>query len=75
LSVVGVCHDGELPPVEEFVCHLCDTPEQSTINNARLQLFGKAMKALEMLPPTRETLELHAIRANYQAKIRLQANK
>jgi len=28
-----------------------------------------------MLPPTRHAMELHAIRANYQATICLQANK
>ena len=28
-----------------------------------------------MLPPTRDALNLHAIRINYQAKIWLQANK
>ena len=30
---------------------------------------------LEMLPPTRDSLELHTICANYQAKIWLQADK
>jgi hypothetical protein len=75
LLVSGVGRDGELAPVEEFVCHLYGTPEQPTTNHARLHLFGKAKKVLEMLPPTRDALELHAIRANYQAKIWLQANK
>ena len=51
------------------------TPEQPTTNHARLQLFGKANKGLYMLPPIRDALELHAIRANYQAKIVLQADK
>ena len=54
---------------------LCGTPEQPTTNNARLQLFGKAKKGLEMLLPTRDALELHAIRANYQATVWLQENK
>ena len=51
------------------------TPNRPTTNHARLQLFGKAKNGLEMLPPRRNTLKLHAIRANYQAKIWLQANK
>ena len=38
-------------------------------------LFGKGNKALEMLPPTRDALELHAAQANHQAKIWLQADK
>ena len=46
--------DGELAPIEQFVCHLYDTPEQQTVDNARLQLFGKGKLGLEMLPPTRE---------------------
>ena len=45
------------------------TPEHLTTNHATLQLFGKPKKGLEILPPTRDTLELHAIRANYRAKI------
>jgi len=65
--VQGIGHDGELAPIEQFVCHLHDTPEQATVNNARLQLFGKAKH--EMLPPTRDALELHTAHTNYQAKI------
>ena len=62
--VRGVGHDGEIPPVEEFVCHLYDTPKPPSINHARLQLFGKANKGLEMVPPTRDAVDLHAIPAN-----------
>jgi len=75
LLISGVGHDGELAPVKGFVCHLCGTPKQRTTNLARLQLFGKAMSGLEMLPPTRDAMELHAQRANYQAKNWLQTNK
>ena len=46
-----------------------------TVDNARLQLFGKGKLGLEMLPPTRDALELHTARANYQAKIWLQADQ
>ena len=75
LLVKGIGRDGELASIEQFVCHLYGTPEQSNVNNSRLQLFGKANKGLEMLPPTRDALELHSARANYQAKIWLQADK
>ena len=51
------------------------TLEQPTTNHATLRLFSKAKKDLEMSPPIRDTLELHAIHANYQAKICFQANK
>jgi len=63
-------------PETSFVSHghLYGTPEHPTTNHARLQLFVKAKKGLDMLPPTRDALELHAICANYQAKIWLQAN-
>jgi len=73
--VSGVGHDGEIAPTEEFVRHLYGTPKEQTINHTRLQLFGKAKKGLEMLPPTRDALDRHAIRANYQTNIWLQANK
>jgi len=67
--VSRVGHDGEIAPVEEFVCHLYGTPKQPTINHTRLQLFGKAKKG------SRIALDLHAIHANYQAKIWLKTNK
>ena len=73
--VQGIGHDGELAPIEQFVCHLYGTPEQQTVVNARLQLFGKGKLGLEMVPPTRDALELDTARANYQAKIWLQANQ
>lgn len=75
LLVKGIGRDGELAPIEQFVCHLYGAPEQPTIDHARLQLFGKAQKGLEMLPPTKDALELHTVRANYQAKIWLQADQ
>ena len=73
--VQGIGRDGELAPIEQFVCHLYGTSEQQTVDNARLQLFGKGKFGLEMLPPTRDALELHTARANYQAKIWLQADQ
>jgi len=75
LLVSAVGHDGGLAPAETFVCPLYGTPEQLTTNHARLQLFGKAKKGLGILLPIRGALDRHAIRANYQTKIWLQANK
>ena len=68
LVVKGIGHDGELAPIEQF-CQLYGTPEKPPINHARLQLSGMAKKGLEMLPPTRDALELHTAHVNYQAKI------
>ena len=73
--VQGIGHVGELAPIEQFICHLYGTTEQQTVDNARLQLFGKGKLGLEMLPPTRDALELHTARANYQIKIWLQADQ
>ena len=75
LLVAGIGRDGELAPIEQFVCHLYGGPKQSSVDQARLQLFGKANEGLEMLPPTKDALELHTIRANYQAQIWLQADQ
>ena len=43
------------------------------IDNARHSHFVKAKRDLDVLPPTHDA-ELHFIRANYQAKIWLQAD-
>ena len=75
LLVADIGRDGELAPIEQFVCHLYGRPEQSSVDQARLQVFGKTKKGLDMLPPTNDALELHTIRANYQAKIWLQADQ
>ena len=44
--VQGIGRDGELAPIEQFVCHLYGTFEQQTVDNARLQLFGKGRLGL-----------------------------
>ena len=54
--VQGIGRDGELAPIGQFVCHLYGTPEQQTVDNARLKLFGKGTLGLEMLSPTRDAL-------------------
>ncbi len=71
----GVGRDGPLSDVEEFVCLLYKSPHSSSgVDRARHDLLQKGKKALEMLPPTSDALELHMSRANYQAKVWLQAN-
>ncbi len=47
----------------------------SGVDRARHDLFQKGKEALEKLPPTNDALELYMSRANYQAKVWLQANK
>ena len=55
---------------------LYKSPHSSSgVDRARHDLFQKGKKALEMLPPTSDALELHMSRTNYQAKVWLQANK
>ena len=72
----GVGRDGLLGDVEKFVCMLYKSPHCGTgVDRARHDLFQKGKKVLEMLPPTSDALELHMSRANYQAKVWLQANK
>ncbi|KAK7079450.1 hypothetical protein SK128_006157 [Halocaridina rubra] len=48
-----------------------DDPD--SVNKARHVMFQKGKKALEMFPPNKDALECHIFRANYQAKIWLQA--
>ena len=59
-----------------FVCSLYGIGKKDVrdIDDARHRLFVKVKRGLDVLPPTHGTLELHIIRANYQAKIWLQAD-
>ena len=57
---------GELAPFEQFVCHLYVTPEQPTVDNARLQPFNKVTLGLGMLSQNRGALELHTTRAYFR---------
>ena len=69
----SVGRDGSLHLVEEFVCRLYNAPDpHGGIDKACHDMFVKGKKALEMLPPTKDALELHCSRSNYQAKIWLQ---
>ena len=65
-----------LQEVEEFVFRLyggCIETETVDIDLKRFNLFSKARKGLELLPPTKDAFELHCLRADYQAKIWLNA--
>ena len=66
LLLKGIRRDGELAPIEQFVCKLYHSPDQAMVNQARCQLLDKVKKGLELLQPTRDALELHSMCANYQ---------
>ena len=71
----GVGRDGPPAETEEFVSRLyANTEPVVGLNKLRLMMFQKGQKALEMLPPTKDAFDLHLARANFQAKIWLQAN-
>ena len=56
--------------VEEFVFRLyggCAETESVDIDLVRFNLFSKARKGLELLPPTKDAFELHCFRADCQS--------
>ena len=72
----GVGRDGTVAEVEQFVCHLYGAPDVTGgCDEARRAIFELGKKSLELLPPTTDALELHMSRANFQAKIWLQADR
>ena len=59
-----------LPACEEFVCALYGKPQASHVNTLRYQLFCASTSCSpEKLPPSRDALAQHVLRANYQALI------
>ena len=57
-----------LDPLERFVVLLFDrTSSQTSIDQARKQLFCQKARAIDCLPPTRAALIQHTKRATYQA--------
>lgn len=71
----GVGRDGTSTDAEQFVCRVYKAPDVfKGCNIARLELFQRGKKALDMLPPTSDALELHIKRANFQAKVWMQAD-
>jgi len=73
--VSGVGRDGQFQDAKRFVCLLYGTPDAATIDHSRLEIFSRAKKGLDQLPPTRDALELHVAPANHQATIWLQTDK
>ena len=71
-----VSRDGPFEPVEEFICYLYIAPDvKGGVEKARADIFRKGKKELDHLPPTSDALQLHAMRANYQFKVWLHADK
>ena len=57
-----------LAPLERFVILLYDhTSSQSSVNEARKQLFTQKGRVMDGLPPTQAALIQHIKRAAYQA--------
>ena len=75
--LVGIGRDCDFEDADKFVCILYGISEEAAvgIDDASRNLFVKAKRPLEMLPPTRDALELHVSRANYQAKVWINADK
>ena len=70
----GIGRDGLFDDAEEFFRRIYGAPNPlAGINQCRTDLFERGSKELEKLPPTKDSLTLHLIRSNYQAKIWLQA--
>ena len=58
-----------LAECEKFVCYMYGKPELSSVDEARYQLFCTKGCSSEQLPPTTDELNLHLMRAAYQAAI------
>ena len=55
---------------ERFMCRLyMKTAECTTANEARQRIFMQGKKCLEVLPPTKDALDKHIQRANYQCLV------
>ena len=74
--LTGVVRDDNVDDATVFVCSLYGIGEKDVrgIDNYRHSIFVKAKRHLDVLPPTHGALELHITRANYQARIWLQAD-
>jgi len=63
--------------VERYLCRLYGCSEgahDTNIDVCRYRLFMKARKALDLLPPIRDALQLHLARCNEQEKIWISAD-
>ena len=55
---------------EQFVCKLYDPKSTSkSINEVRCTIFRKQKAKIDSLPPTKDALTLHMMRAHYQTKV------
>ena len=72
----GVVRNDNVDDAWAFVCSLYGIGGNDVrgIDDARHFIFMKAKRDLDVLPPTHGALELHIIRANYEAKIWFQAD-
>ena len=56
------------------MCRLYGAPNPlAGVNQCRVELFERRSKELDELPPTKDSVTLHLIRCNFQAKVWLQA--
>ena len=75
LLLHGVGRDGAMDNVEEYLCRLYGAPNlHGGVDKGRYEMFQKGKKSLESLPPTKDALELHVQRANFQAMVWLKAD-
>ena len=76
LLLDGVGPDDPFEPVKEFICYLYMAPDvKGGVNKARADIFRKRKKELDHLPLTYDALQLHTMRAKYQSKVWLHADK
>ena len=73
--LTGVVRDDNVDDAWASVCPLYGIAEKGVrgIDDAWHSLFVKAKRDIDELPPTHGALEFHIARANYHAKIQLQA--
>lgn len=55
--------------LSSYVCHLYGFEECSDVNYVRYQLFKRGKYEEELLPPNQDSLDQHALRANFQCYI------
>ena len=55
--------------LQAFVCHLYDQQSSDDVNEARFNLFRLGKHSEELLPKTKDSLEKHILRTNYQAAV------
>jgi 5'-3' exonuclease len=72
LGELGMQHDlseNLFNEVQKYVCHLYGQADCIDVNTARYNLFRLGKHSDELLPPTKDSLKKHVMRANYQAAV------